>query len=138
MNNGFLLDTNVISETRKPRPNSPVLHFLESKRRDQCFLSVVSLGELRFGEYRWSYKNPDKFNHLTAWVDSIEADYRWRLLDVTAPIADRWAQLARTRDRLDVDAIIAATAIVHKLTVVTRNVKDFADPGMQVINPWQE
>ncbi len=135
---GFLLDTNVVSESFKPRPQLPALRFLESISSEYLFLSVLTLGELRRGEYKWAFRNPGKPNYLTAWIDSIESTFRSRFLDVNTEVADQWAKLRKERVWSEVATLIAATALVHGLTIVTRNVKDFTDTGLQILNPWQE
>ena len=135
---GFLLDTNVISEASKPRPSKDVLHFIASMRPEESFLSVLTLGELRRGVYLWSARNPSQPNRLGAWVDGIEIAFESRLLDVNAAIADQWARFRVQRDRSPVDTLLAATAHVHRLTIVTRNVKDFEGLGMPIVNPWRD
>ena len=135
--NGLLRDANVVSEMFKPRPHMPVVRFLESAHPDALFLSVLTLGELRKGANRWAFRNPDQPNHLSSWIGNIETDYQTRLLDVTLLITDRWAWFQRDRDRAEIDTLLAATASVHDLTMVTRNVRDFEGLPVRVLNPWQ-
>lgn len=133
----FLLDANVLSEAFKPRPFVPVIRFFESAAPETFFLSVLTLGELRKGAFRFAFRNPGRPDYLHPWIDDIESQYRPRILDVTLPIMDRWAWFQRDRDRAEIDTLIAATASVHNLTVVTRNVKDFKGLPVNILNPWQ-
>ncbi len=133
----FLLDANVISEIIKPRPSAPVLQFLNSTNPNVLFLSVLTLAELRKGVYRRAFRNPNLPDNLARWVDGIEAEYRTRILDVTSSIAERWAWFQRDRDRAEMDTLLAATASVHGLTMVTRDVRDFEGFDLTIVNPWK-
>ncbi len=134
--NGFLLDTNVISEVFKPRASPAVLKFFDSANPETLYLSVITWGELRHGAYRWGVRHPGQVNKLEAWTQTVEAKYGTRLLGLTAEIADRWAWFRADRDRPEIDTLLAATASVHGLTMVTRNVKDFLGLDLPLLNPW--
>lgn len=133
---GFLLDTNVISETRQKRPEPRVIAFLASLRHDLVWLSVLTLGELRKGAISKLRTDKKKGHELARWVESVEASYSQRLLSVDAAVASVWAKLEAARPRPVVDTLIAATALVHELTLVTRDVREVHDTGASIVNPW--
>lgn len=134
---GYLLDTNVVSETRKKRPNSSVTAFLASADSSALFLSVLTLGELRKGVEIRRKTDPDAASLLGAWVDTIEMQFSDRLLNVDAATARLWGELSAARSLPVVDTLIAATAIRHSITLVTRNTGDFALTGTLLMDPWQ-
>ncbi len=134
---GYLLDTNVISETVKRNPHPGVLRFLESAEETELYLSVLSLGEIRRGIHRLAYRDAAYAARLGAWADDLKVGFEERLLDVGAEIAERWGRLTAGRDRAVIDALLAATALHHGLTLVTRNVSDFSDSGVSLIDPWE-
>jgi predicted nucleic acid-binding protein len=132
-----LLDTNVLSETAKPRPNPRVLAFLSQS--PTAFISVITIHELRRGAEL--VKAESKRQKLLDWLTSFIANYENRILPITLTIAESAAQLradATHRGRVlhIEDALIAATAHGHHLAVATRNTKDFAVTGIETINPW--
>lgn len=138
---GFLLDTNVISELRKPRPNAGLVDWLLSIRENDLYLSVITLGELRTGvELVVDQKKRDD---LERWLLlEVVPRFEQRIVAFDAEVADCWGRVeARTRAggrRMQVvDAMLAATAQRHALQIVTRNVEDFADGPAPVVNPWQ-
>ncbi len=128
----FLLDTNALSERRK-RTNPKVVDYLAGLNPLMVYLSVLTIGELRLGLAR---KGPQA-TALAAWIDDVENAFRPRILPVTLEIAHLWGELSAGRSRPIVDTLLAATAIVHNLTLVTRNTKDFTDTGVALLNPWQ-
>jgi toxin FitB len=132
----FLLDTNVLSETRKKQPDVNVVTFLSTAEPSSIFVSVLSLGELRKGVAMKSRTDPDAAKRLGAWVDGLEWSFGDRILGVDAAIATRWGEASAQRSRPVVDTLLAATALVHGLTLVTRNVADVGDLGVKVLNPW--
>jgi predicted nucleic acid-binding protein len=138
--NGFLVDTNVISEILRPAPHAHVAAWSQLTARQTLFLSVVSMGELRKGVTILPASA-----RRTQLEKSIEAQvphwFQARILPMTLAIAERWGELDGTRQLAGrplnaPDGMIAATALVHHLTVVTRNVKDFAGLGADLLNPW--
>ena len=101
------------------------------------FLSVLTLGELRKGAEMKRRTNERAAARIDAWIAEVETEYSERLLPVDRPTAEAWGRLMAMRPRQAVDALIAATAIVHDLTLVTRNTRDFADSGVALVNPWE-
>jgi predicted nucleic acid-binding protein len=137
---GFLLDTNIPSEMTKPRPSPQLEQWLTDVDDDQLFMSVISLSEIIRGVTRQS--DVRRRAQLQQWLDeTLRPWFERRILPVTQPIAERLGRLAGERDSKGKtlpfgDGLIAATALEHDLTLVTRNVRDFADLGLSVINPW--
>jgi predicted nucleic acid-binding protein len=134
---GYLLDTNVVSEGRRRVPNPSVALFMDSIRDENAFVSVLTLGELRKGAAMRSRTDPVGAERLGHWINEVEAAFERRILLVDLPIARLWGELAAVKPRPSVDTLIAATAIVHDLTLVTRNTRDIADTGVAFVNPWE-
>jgi len=138
---GWLVDTNVISELRKGARCSPAVRaWSERVPRIACFISRVSLAEIRFGIDR--VDDPAFSAELEAWVqDSVLSWFGARVLEVDGAVLTRWCHLAAEGRRSNYtyaqpDVLLAATALVHELGVATRNVEDFARAGVRIINPW--
>lgn len=135
MTQRYLLDTNVVSELRKPRPHGGVVAWLESLDDAQLYLSAVTLGEIQAGIEMTREQDPAKALHIEEWLASVAGAYNVLPMDTAAFMA--WAKLMhRKSDTLYEDAMIAATAKVHGLTVATRNVADFQGLGVEVFNPF--
>jgi predicted nucleic acid-binding protein len=132
----FLLDTNVVSELRKPRPHGAVVAWIASVEDAQLYLSAVTIAEIQAGIEITRDQDEPKAAELEAWLDLVAASYNVLPLDATTFRA--WAKLMHHRsDTLYEDAMIAATAQVHGLTVVTRNIGDFRPFGVKVFNPFK-
>lgn len=132
----YLLDTNVISELRKVKPHGAVLAWLHSVREPEIFLSAVTLGEIQRGIEITQEQNPAKAREISDWADRLCRTHR--ILPMDADTFRRSAHLMhRKTDALLEDAMIAATAQQHQLTVVTRNVRDFADFQVPILNPFE-
>lgn len=131
----YLVDTNVISDARRKIPQA--LSWLQSVPPDEVFLSVVTLGEIARGIAQKQRTDPRAAQVFERWLARLRTTHKARILPITDVIAIEWGRLAAERPRGDADGLIAATAIVHGLTVVTRNVRDFADTGVPCINPWE-
>ena len=131
----YLLDTNVVSELRRPRPHGAVLAWLQAVDDAQLFISAVTLGEIQAGIELTREQDTDKASEIEAWLDQVAAAYNVLPLDAAA--FREWARLMHRRsDTLYEDAMIAATARVHGPTVVSRNVADFKALGMEALNPF--
>lgn len=131
----YLLDTNVVSELRKPRPHGAVVAWLQSVAEADLHLSAVTLGEIQAGIELTRQQDSAKASEIEAWADLVAASYN--VLPMDGQTFRAWARLMhRKSDALYEDAMIAATAVVHGLTVVTRNVTDFADFSVSLLNPF--
>lgn len=133
---GFLLDTNILSETRRTRAEPQVLSFLSQADPARLFVSVLTLGELRKGVEIRRRSDPETAAKLGAWADALEASFADRILAVDAATAKLWGVLSADRPRPAIDTLLAATAMVHDLTLVTRNTADVAGTDVAVLNPW--
>ncbi|HEY0413512.1 MAG TPA: type II toxin-antitoxin system VapC family toxin [Allosphingosinicella sp.] len=136
----YLLDTNVVSELRRPERADPrVLGWAAALPEASAFLSVVSLFELELGILLVARRDPEQAGHLRRWLEArIMPDFAGRMLPVDAAVARRCAALHVPDPRAERDALIAATALVHGMTVVTRNVGDFEGTGVALVNPWAD
>lgn len=133
---GYLLDTNVVSETRKIHADTRVMEFLQTAAGERLFLSVLTLGELRKGVAARRRTDAQTADRLAAWVDEIESTFADRVLPVDAAAARLWGELSAGRTMPVVDTLIAVTAIARGLTLVTRNTRDVAATGVTMLNPW--
>jgi toxin FitB len=132
----YLLDTNVVSELRRPRPHGAVLAWLTSVSDADLYLSAVTIGELQAGVETTREQDAGRAAEIEAWLECVAATFN--VLAIDARAFRCWARLMRRRsDRLIEDAMIAATADVHNLTVVTRNVRDFEVFGGRTLNPFE-
>ena len=135
MTSKYLLDTNVVSELRKPRPHGGVVAWLQSIDDAQLYLSAVTLGEIQAGIELTREQDAGKAEEIEVWLELVAGAYN--VLPMDAAIFRAWARLMhRKSDTLYEDAMIAATAKVHGLTVATRNVSDFNALGLEVFNPF--
>jgi predicted nucleic acid-binding protein len=139
---GFLLDTNVLSEfNRRGEPDEKVRHWLEAADTESLYASVLTFGEIRFGiELLPPSKRRDQ---LERWLErDLHEWFEGRILSVDQSIADRWG-LVRAQAQLKgrpisvIDALLAATALQHNLTIVSRNASDFSVVDLAVVNPWE-
>ena len=132
----YLLDTNVISELRRPRPHAALVAWLASVADSDLHVSAVTLGEIQGGIELTRDQDAAKADEIERWADMVAASYN--VLPMDAETFRVWARLMHRRsDTLYEDAMIAATAKRHKLTVVTRNVGDFSHFGVDLLNPFR-
>jgi predicted nucleic acid-binding protein len=137
----WLLDTAVVSEPVRPKPDRAVLRWFEAHREVDMYLSVLTLGELQKGLTRMPQSK--RRDHLTAWIEEdLGSRFEGRVLTVSAEISRIWGLITGNAENNGrplpaIDALIAATAIHHKLTVVTRNTRDFLATGVAVEDPWR-
>ena len=138
---GFLLDTNCISEVVRSRPEPRVLAWMEAADESLLYLSVLTMGEIRKGVA--GLPQSKRRTHLETWLElELQARFSGRILPVDTAIADRWGLLSAEAKRSGVplsaiDGLLAATAIHHNLTLVSRNVSDFANTHAPILNPWE-
>jgi predicted nucleic acid-binding protein len=135
----YILDTNVISELRKARKTHPnVKKWAERLPSASLYISVISLLELEIGILLIDRRDEEQGAILRAWMDRhVLPTFSDRILAIDTAVAQRCATLHVPNPRSDRDALIAATALVHGLTVATRNVADFESTGVGVLNPWE-
>jgi predicted nucleic acid-binding protein len=137
---GFLLDTNFISELVKPRPAPCVVDWIESADEAILYLSVLTLGEIRKGLAGLAQSR--RRTHLETWLEvDLQERFAGRIVPIDAAIADRWGLItagakAKGKTLSVIDGLLAATALHHNLTVVSRNAGDFVSAQVQVLNPW--
>ncbi|MEV7969170.1 type II toxin-antitoxin system VapC family toxin [Sphaerisporangium sp. NPDC088356] len=137
MTTGYLLDTNVVSETRKREPDTQVMEWVESVHGPSLYLSTLVVGEVRYGAERLRRRDSRQAEFIDAWLDALYRDFRDRIIPVTSEVAEEWGRLRATSPLPAVDGLLAATALVRGWTLVTRNVKDVADTGVRLVNPFE-
>ena len=139
---GFLLDTNIPSELLRPRPDPNVAGWVQRQASNTLFVSVVTLGELQRGATLLAERSARRAELERMIHEKVPSWFQGRILPITRMIAERWGVLDGERQLAGrplnmADGMIAATALEHDLVVVTRNVKDFAGLGVEVVNPWE-
>ena len=132
----YLVDTDVLSELRRKRRNRDVVTWFGDVNAADLFLCTVTIGEIELGISRVRNINPDFAQELSDWLDLTLRAYGERILPLSVGIARRWGRLAAQLGNKQLDLAIAATALEHGLTVVTRNVSDFEPTGVPVLNPF--
>jgi hypothetical protein len=130
----YLLDTCVISEARRRTPQ--VVSWLRSARSETLFMSAITIGEIMKGVTMKLRTDPRAAAVLLRWLDELRLVYSTRILPVDDAVATSWGRLMAERSRPVLDTLIAATARAHNKIVVTRNVADFADTGVTILDPW--
>ena len=134
----YLLDTNVLSETRRKQADSHVIAFFNSVDPSSLYFSVLTLGELRKGVALKQQSAPEAAKQLSAWVDGLELSFADRILGIDVATSRLWGELSAERQRPVIDTLLAATAAVHGLTFVTRNIRDVQNIRVTLLNPWQK
>lgn len=133
----YLIDTNVVSELRKrEKANRHVRHWFSAVRDEDLFLSVLTVGELRRGVERVRRRDSAAGNSLDRWLQTLTTSYDERILPVDRAVAEEWGRLNVPDPLPVIDGLLAATAVVHGLTVVTRNTLDFGRTGAACFNPF--
>lgn len=132
----YLLDTNVLSETRRPRSDEGVKAWISSVPAGDLYLSVLVIGEVRRGIERLARRDPDQAVVYEAWLDTVLRDYADRILPVDAETADEWGRLSVPDPVPIVDGLMAATAKVRGMTFVTRNTADVERTGVALLDPF--
>jgi predicted nucleic acid-binding protein len=138
---GFLLDTNCISELVRPKPEPRVLNWMEAADEATLYLSVLTVGEIRKGVAGLTQRK--RRTQLETWLEvDLQARFSGRIMPIDRAIADRWGLLTAEAKRKGnplsvIDGLLAATALHHNLTVVSRNSSDFSNTPVPVLNPWE-
>lgn len=133
----YLLDTNILSETRRKKADERVMGFLAGAEAVALYISVLTLGELRKGVALKRRTDPEAAKQLAGWVDGLEFSFADRILGIDAATARLWGDWSAERPRPVIDTLLAATAVARDLTLVTRNVNDVADLPVKVLDPWK-
>jgi toxin FitB len=132
----ILLDTVVLSELRKTKPDKGVVAYLKTQAPEAVFISALTVGEIEAGIERQRSSNPQFARKLSDWLTMTEQQFARNILPVTPVIAKLWGRLCVQTGNKGIDNLIAATALCHNLTVVTRNVKHFEPTGARVFDPY--
>ena len=135
----FILDTNVVSELTKPKPDINVMNWFRNCPENKMYISSLTLGEIETGIR--ALAPCKRQNHLMLWLENLQNNFEPRILSVDVITALRWGEIRGNLRRKGInipviDGIIAATAITNNAVLVTRNIKDFNFPGIELINPW--
>jgi predicted nucleic acid-binding protein len=133
----FLLDTNVLAEVRKARADARVVAWYDEIADDDLFLSVLVVGEIQQGVTRLRRRDPRRAAAYDAWLAKLRREFFDRILPVTQDVALEWGRLSAGDPLPVIDGLLAATAVVHGLTVATRNVEDFKRTGVALFNPFE-
>ena len=134
----YLLDTYVLSETRKKRADAGVIAFLQAAEASSLYVSVLTLGELRKGFAKKMREDEYEAKKLADWVDGLEYSFADRILGIDAATARLWGDWSSERPRPVVDTLLAAKAVLRGLTLVTRNIRDVRGLPVKLLNPWSE
>ena len=135
----YLLDTNVLSEAKQKQPDPKVLRWLAQQSPTDCYLSVISLGEIQEGIS--ALGSTKKASILADWLNTLKHSFHGRILPLDEAVLSTWGELHGQARRKGqplpvIDSLLAATALTHNLTLVTRNTADFKVPGLRLNNPW--
>jgi len=133
----YLLDANVLSEVRKPHGDRHVRGWFERVRSDELFLSVLVLGEVRQGIERLRRHDGEQAAVFERWLEGLHRYYRERILPVDGAVVDVWGRINAVDPLPVIDGLLASTALVHRLTLVTRNTRDVQRSGAAILNPFE-
>ncbi len=134
---GYLVDTNILSELRRPKPAPAVVGWISSADPERLFISVLTLGEMRRGVELLRLKDPVAARALHRWMDSTLQEFSERILGIDESVAECWGRLSIREQLPSIDGLLAATASVHDLQVATRNTDDFERSGIACFNPFE-
>jgi hypothetical protein len=134
----YLLDTNVVSEIRRKSPDRNVASWIEAASPGSLAISVLTLGEIAKGAQNLSRRDPTAGKSLFAWLETIRSDFADRVLKIDSDVSMEWGRLCAHRQLPVIDGLLAATALVRGLTLVTRNIAGFTGTGVLLHNPWQD
>lgn len=132
----FLIDTNVVSEIRKARPDPGVISWFDGVPESSIHVSVLVIGEIRAGIERLRRRDAASADVYDVWLTTLRDDYRDRIIGIDKAVAECWGTLNVPNPVAVVDGLMAATALVHRMTLVTRNVADVARTGADLVNPF--
>ena len=132
----YLLDTNVVSELRKATGDDRVKAWFKTVAGHELFLSVLVVGEIRQGIERLRHRDPEQAQVYEIWLETLKRDYRERVLEISTDVAEAWGRLNAAHTLPVIDGLLAATALVHNLILVTRNVSDVERTGVTLLNPF--
>jgi predicted nucleic acid-binding protein len=130
------LDTNVVSEPRRRKAEGAVVAWLSEQDSEALFISVLTIGEITAGANSLARRDPVAGGSLRSWFAGVRSSYGDRVLPVTELITEAWGRLHARRPLPIIDGLLAATALVHDLPIVTCNERDFADLDVPLLNPW--
>lgn len=139
----LLLDTCVISEYIKSKPNQIVIDWLDQQNETELFISIISIAEIQKGIFKIQDSQPQRALQLNAWLFSLEEQFSGRILEINSQVLKMWAEIngiseAKGKKLPIIDSLIAATAAIHKATIVTRNTQDFQFISISTLNPWDK
>lgn len=137
MTAGFLLDTNVLSELRRTSPDPGLMAWWDAAPDHALHVSVLTLGEIRYRAARLAARDPRAAAALDRWLADLVELFADRIIDIDHEIADAWGRLRAARPLPVVDGMLAASALAHDLTLVTRNTRDVEGTGVRVLNPFR-
>lgn len=133
-----LIDTNVLSELRRPRPDAGVLSWFDHVEDHHAFISVLVLGEIRCGAERLRQRDPVRAGSIDVWLTALKEQFSDRVLEVTQEVSEVWGRLHAIRPLPTIDGLLAATALVHGATLITRNVRDVEGTGVACHSPFSD
>ena len=136
MTSGYLLDTNILSELRRKAPDAGLMAWWDAAPEHLLYVSVLTLGEIRYGTERLAARDARAAANLDRWINDLVELFSERILVVDEHVAEQWGRLRVPRPLPTVDALLAATAIVSDLTLVTRNARDVEGTGARTLNPF--
>ncbi|MEM8610645.1 MAG: type II toxin-antitoxin system VapC family toxin [Cyanobacteria bacterium P01_H01_bin.105] len=132
----YLLDTNVLSAQRRQKHNPTAYNWVKEQEPESLYISLITIGEIRAGIERIQSKDPIQAEALENWLLDTKFFYSDQILGIDEAVIERWGCLGNCQKQHPIDALMAATALEHDFTLVTRNVKHVVDTGVQLLNPW--